>query len=90
MTKKQRNEVYKKALISLEEESSHHFSNSYSICRALEDHSDYYAGDSLVPFFPEAELFNPNINTNTGEYWLPKKDLQTRQIILDFCIEMTL
>ena len=89
MTKKQRNEIYKKALEILPTKGIHKPTNSFSLCWALVyalDSEEYHL-PSMLPELKEFDLFNPHNDEDC--FWLGYRDLQTRQIILDFCIEMT-
>ena len=89
MTKKERNKVYKGALNEVEIKN---FLDKYSICAAIKNTSwmmgEFVSSDSLFEVFPEFYLFKP-YRKDQFSYWLNPYDLQTRQIILDFCIEMT-
>jgi len=77
----------KRLPISKKTYSSNH--NRISICRALEEFSEFACVDErFEKEFPEFFMFKPKRELKHG-YWLPEDDLQTRQIILDFCIEMT-
>lgn len=89
MTKERRHKLYKKALELLPTKGIHKFTGSYSLCWALVYGLDkeYCRIPSELPILEEFNLFNPNKPLEA--FWLTKRDLQTRQIILDFCILMT-
>ncbi len=89
MTKKQRHEVYKKALRQVEIKN---FLNVYSICGAIKrtcfDKGNFISTSILLDEFPEFALFKPD-DKDQFYYWFRVDDLQTRQIVIDFCILMT-
>jgi len=89
MTTKKRNKIYKGAL---EEVEIKNCLDKYSICAAIKNTSlrvgEFVSSDSLFEVFPEFYLFKPS-RKDQFIYWLASDDLQTRQIILDFCILMT-
>lgn len=81
-TTKQRNEIYKKALKYLPETTN--LGVSFSLCKAMSHATDLSMDDSMS--LEEILLFKER---DCQSYWLEFNDLQTRQIILDFCILMT-
>lgn len=82
-TKKQRNEIYRKALKHL----PNVFNNGSGICHSIRlgggDNNAYFE-DTRREYLPEFALFEPD-----GPYWSWFDNLQERQIVLDFCILMT-
>lgn len=95
MTTKQRHRIYKKALMLLNKQKKTYPECPLSLCMAIRDairQSDCLLFLFIIPEeLVEFHLFKPRkaaIKRHRG-YWLKEDDLQTRQIILDFCIEMT-
>lgn len=85
MTKEERHEAYKTALKILKK----YFNTGNRMCFALQEAGFTY-GNFKKSHCPEMWLFVPTLDQQEDWwYWLPYEDLQTRQIILDFCIEMT-
>lgn len=87
--KKQRHLIYKKMLKNLPNIKT--VFGNYSLCLVLMRLID--PGNSLLYFtipeeFKELISFKPE-NKTYYEYWFPGNDLETRQIVLEFCIEMT-
>ena len=96
-TKKQRNAIYKKGLKMLQSE--------YFICHALstvvdKNHNGYHSHKEIAEMFPEIKLFSPDDEglswpffDKKEEDFLYNHDRQSyifpREIVLDFCIEMT-
>ena len=78
MTNKQRREAYKIAQEIISQGGN-------GLCYAL-GHSGFEDSYYSMLSCPEAKLFKPK---RYGWYWLPIEDIQTRLIILDFCILMT-
>lgn len=95
MTKKQRHRIYKKALTLLNKQKKPYPAYPLSLCMAIRDTFNQSTCPLLIYGVPkelvEFHLFRPRIaviKRHRG-YWLKRDDLQTRQIILDFCIEIT-
>lgn len=78
MTNKQRREAYKIAQEIISQGGN-------GLCYALKISGFEDAFYSMLSC-PEAKLFKPK---KPCWYWLPIEDIQTRLIILDFCILMT-
>jgi len=90
MTKKQRNTIYKKALAEREKQIN---TGNMFLCHALSNHlpNNIWTEEKAVfDLLPEFKLFTPK-EYNIGNAF-PCEDVNTNQfknIILDFCIEMT-
>lgn len=90
LTKKQRNESYKKALDLLKSPNDTYWGGwkIEGICHALMHTTFPYTGSyndyCLLSVFREFSLFHPNY---IGGFWFENKI--EREIVLEFCIAMT-
>jgi hypothetical protein len=83
-TKKQRNEIYRKALEFLCDRFSESFAG---ICWCIIESCDGCPGDVLDEF-PEFGLFKPDLNED-GIFWWRENDFASRETALLFMIAMT-
>lgn len=74
MTKREKNQIYKNLLKSK--------NKYYGFCNAL-----CYISEWDIEALSELMLFKPE--KNRGGYWLPRGNWTVRDVILEFCINMT-
>lgn len=80
-TKKQRHEIYKKALISAIK-----YGENCTLCYRMEDVTGLFPYESE---FPELFIFKPENVSETG-LWFPwNNSFEHRKTVLEFCIYMT-
>ena len=97
LSKKQRHEVYKKALsILLDEDSTKYiYWRNNCICHCIMNakykNLSSYSDDIFYSIFPEFNIFKPELEEvdeyESLSYWFD--DRLQREIVLDLCIEMT-